>query len=232
MDKRPFKFGIQMKPAFACCLSFLLCFFGWIVPARAWERVYDFEKDPVDYPPEGFVVEEAPRGKAHVRVQNDPADTPSTSRLLALCGSAFPGVNSLLCLAWFSNVKDGSASIDFRHGGEEKKARTAGLVWRYQSPEDTYSVEWNTLKSVLTLAVTNGGKRKILETEDVSLPPNEWTTLRVEFRGDAIRCNIKDKTIFDVKDSRLTRTGKVGILVQSDEMLFFDNLRVVSDDQK
>ena len=211
---------------------FFVSAFVWlavVMNAGGWERVFDFEKDVENLPPEGMVVETAPDGKPIVTVQNDPDASPK-SRFLAMRGSPFPGINSLLCLAWFSNVKNGSICARLKHGGEEKAARTAGLVWRYQSLMDTYTLEWDTKKSALALAVLVKGQRKILGKKRMPLPANQWATLSVDFHDSNIQCKVDDKPVLNFKDSTLMEAGKVGLLLQSDVTMYFDNFRICGDD--
>ena len=206
---------------------------GLVSQTMARERLIDFEKDRLDYPPESFIIE-APETlwQSVVLVQKDPAEG-AKSRVLALQGASAPEMAPLLNLIWFSNVRDGSLSVDLKHLGEEKARkvlRKAGLVWRYQSREEYYSLEWDALESILTLSVTTGGKREILREEDFRIPAQEWTSIRVEFRGDSIQCDLGGKRIFKVTDSRLKKEGKVGILLQSDVVMYFDNFRVKAED--
>lgn len=197
--------------------------------AFAWERTFDFEQDSENFPPDGMIVETAPNGSPIVNVQSDP-DPSKKSKYLMMQGSSFPGVNSLLCIAWFSNVKDGNIQVSLKHGGEKDVARTAGFVWRYQSTNETYRLEWDTQKSTLTLALVNHSKRKILKEEDVPLLSSRtWSTLGVKFHGSDIQCEINGKSIFKIQDSEIANPGKVGLLLQSDVPMFFDNFKIQGD---
>ncbi|MBI4027086.1 MAG: hypothetical protein HY360_19025 [Verrucomicrobia bacterium] len=208
------------------CLS---VFLTGTTPAPALDRVFDFDKDPENEPPPGFVIESNDRGKALATVVAE-STAPSQPNTLALCGASFPGVNRLLCLVWFSHIKDGVISVSFKHGGEKNVARTAGLTWRYQSEANAYFVECDTQRSVLSLVVVVNGKREILEKEKIPIPPNEWTALQAAFRGDEIRCDVNRKPILTARDSKLKEAGKVGILLQSNAPVLFDDLRLQSEE--
>ncbi len=193
--------------------------------ALAWERVFDFEQDVENSPPQGMVIETTSGGQPDVTIQHDPTAT-AKSQFLVMHGASFPGVNSLFCLVWFSNIKDGSMDIRLKHGGEEDLPRTAGLVWRYQSKDDTYSIAWDTRKSTLTLSVIVQGKSKVLKREKMVLAPHQWATLSVNFHGSNIECAVNHNPIFHTNDSSLKESGKVGLLLQSNAPIFFDDFRI------
>lgn len=194
----------------------------------AWERVFKFDTDPEDVPPDGFVIEAPPDARPMVVVQRDEKAV-SKPNVLAMHGYNHFNLNSVVCLAFFSDIKDGEISVKLRHGGELEIARTVGLVWRTQQAK-AYSLEWDTLKSQIALVVSVDGKRKILEREKAALAANEWATLSVVFHGDKITCKINDKQIIAAEDSRVNGPGKVGLCIQADANVFFDNFRISSDD--
>lgn len=195
--------------------------------ASALDKVFNFDGDAEDVPPEGFMIEAPTDARPMVAVQRDDK-APSKDHVLAMRGWNHFGRNSLLCLSFFSDIKDGTLSVKMRHSGEPETVRTAGLVWRQQQG-GVYSLEWDTLKSVLRLVVTLNGKRRVIEEkEEMALAPNEWATLAVKFQGTTITCKINGKDVLTVEDSQLAGGGKAGILLQSDATIFFDDFRTTS----
>ncbi len=215
-----------MKTSSIACLFLALCF---STQAMAWERVFKFDDDPEDVPPDGFVIEAPPDARPMVVVQRD-EKAPTKPNVLAMRGYNHFHLNSVVCLAWFSNIKDGEISVRFCHGGELETARTVGLVWRSQQGK-VYSLEWDTLKSQIALIATLDGKRKELEKEEkVAIAANVWTTLSVKFQGDKITCKINDKQIMAVENSQIGGPGKVGLCIQADANIYFDNFRISSEE--
>jgi hypothetical protein len=200
----------------------------------AWERVFDFDKDPLLNPPKGLVVETPPRSKPLVSVQED-KEAPSHPHVLSLRGSKFPGQNSLICLAWFTNFKNGEISVEFKHGVDDhhvtgKATRVLGFVWRYQSPGDTYSLEWNTQKGTLVLVSMIKERRKEIAKAKAVSPPDQWNSLRVNFQDSNIQCFVGDELLIESKYDGPAEAGKVGILLQSDAVVVIDNFKIKSDE--
>jgi hypothetical protein len=187
--------------------------------ASAWERCFDFEKDKIGNPADGLVVDGSADNRPLFIVQKDGKEK---NQILALNGSTF-GLYSapLFALAWFSELKNGSLSVDFLHSGNERTVRKAGLTWRYQPTGEAYIWECDTVKSVVRLIKLVDGKKKVLEDKRVKAPPLEWLHISVDFKDDVIQCNFAGQKIFEVKDSQINESGKVGIYLDSDIPVLF-----------
>jgi hypothetical protein len=201
--------------------------FSWIGQASAADRVFDFEKDVPPNPPNGFIAEGNSDTRPLFIVQKEPD---KQNNVLALCGATLHDSVPMVALAFYSNLKDGSVSVDFIHTGEKDTIRRAGLVWRYQSETETYLLECDTKKNVVRLVLVMDGKRKVLEDAKVTISPNEWHHLQVNFKDDAFQCQLEGKTILEKKDSQISEHGKVGIYVDSDIAMLFDNFKITSQD--
>jgi hypothetical protein len=197
--------------------------------AYSWERTFNFDKDSIGRPPEGFVFEGNPDGRPLFIVKKE--DPKETNRVLALNGATF-GFKSApsFAMAWFSNVKNGTISVDFMHTAAEKTVRKAGLAWRHQSSEETYVLECDTKKSVLRLIRIVDGKKKVIEDARIETPPLVWLNVEVKFKDDLIQCNFMGKTVFEKTDSQISETGKAGIYLDSDTAVIFDNFKIKSED--
>jgi len=193
-----------------------------------FERSFDFEKDKVGSPAEGIILEGADDRKPLFIVQKEPKEQ---NQILALCGATFKSTHPLAALAWFSNFKNGTISVKFMHSGQADTVRRAGLMWRYQSPEETYFLECDTVKSVVRLVLmADGKKKKVLEDKRVQAPPAEWLHIQVDFHGDTMKCSFQGQPLFEKQDSRLTDSGKVGIYLDSDVAVLFDDFKIKSED--
>lgn len=216
------------------CAIFFFVSFSPILPlqAKGWERLYDFEKMPINLPPEGFVMDTAPKGHPLVAVMPDPNPEKEgrPPRRLIMRGAGFPGSKFLMSLVYFSSVRNGRASVRFKHPGQPEKSRTAGLVWRYTDENHYYTLEWDTLKSKISLVATLQGKREILESCKAELPPGIWITLGIEFNGPSFVCKVNGNPVLRAEDARIEAAGKMGLMVESEVDIAFDDYFIHSDD--
>ena len=102
----------------------------------------------------------------------------------------------------------------------------AGLVWRYQDPDNYYVARWNA-DSVRVDRVVKGERQLLTPSEiKITLAPKQWHTLTVEHRGDAIKVLVGGKTVFAGGDKTYGKDGKVGVWTKADSMTYFDDLKV------
>ncbi len=197
--------------------------------AHGMERLFTFDNDRVASPPDGFLIEGDTGGTSTFAVMKDES-AKSPPNFLIMQGTAYGGSKYLIALAWFSNIQDGEISVWLKHAGQPKTARTGGLTWRYQSSNEFYSLEWDTTKSLLSLILTENGRRKILDKTNLPIAPEQWAQMKVRFEKASIRCSINDKTIFETEDSTIQKAGKVGLLINSNVMVAFDDFDVKGND--
>jgi len=58
----------------------------------------------------------------------------------------------------------------------------------------------------------------------ISVPANEWLTLRVEFKGNRFRVLYNGRQLFEVEDSAFPDAGKVGLWTKADSVTLFDEV--------
>ena len=58
----------------------------------------------------------------------------------------------------------------------------------------------------------------------ISVPANEWLTLRVEFKGSRFRVLYNGQRLFEVEDSTFPDAGKVGLWTKADSVTLFDEV--------
>lgn len=153
------------------------------------------------------------------------ADAPSKPNAVKQSGVA----TYALALRDGSNLADGFAEVKFKavSGSED---RAAGIVWRAKDMNNYYVVRANALEDNVVLYKTVGGKRSsIVSTKGDSygvkapVPPNQWHTLRVEFKGARFKVALNGKPLFEVEDKSLTEAGKVGLWTKADSVTLFDD---------
>ena len=55
----------------------------------------------------------------------------------------------------------------------------------------------------------------------ISVPANEWLSLRVEFKGNRFSVLYNGKRLFEVEDSTFRDAGKVGLWTKADSVTLF-----------
>ena len=58
----------------------------------------------------------------------------------------------------------------------------------------------------------------------VSVPANQWHSLRVDFKGSRFRVLYNGKQLFEVEDSTFKDAGKVGLWTKADSVTLFDEI--------
>jgi hypothetical protein len=58
----------------------------------------------------------------------------------------------------------------------------------------------------------------------ISVPANEWLSLRVEFKGSRFRLLYNGQQLFEVEDSTFSDAGKVGLWTKADSVTLFDEV--------
>jgi hypothetical protein len=73
------------------------------------------------------------------------------------------------------------------------------------------------------------GKRSAeFQDAEIKVPAGEWHTLKIRMVGDHIQCFLDSKKYLDVKDSSITKAGKVGLWTKADAQTSFDQFTVTN----
>ena len=105
--------------------------------------------------------------------------------------------------------------------------RSAGLVWRYQDPENYY-LAWLDLgeQRVGAYRFTRGNRIRIRSEDDLELDPNAWHALKVAHEGGTIKIYLGGIKVVDVRDRTFREPGGVGLWSTGDSVAYFDDFRV------
>ena len=186
-----------------------------------------FETDAVGATPKGWTATKTGRGEPKWTIEQDHT-APSKSKILKQSGRAtYP-----LLLKDDSNFKDGFVETKFKaiDGSED---RAAGLVWRAKDADNYFIVRANALEDNVVLYKTVGGVRSALDIVgrkggygvDVSVPANQWLTLRIEFSGSRFKVIYNGKQLFEVEDVTFSDAGKIGLWTKADSVTLFDDIK-------
>lgn len=143
-------------------------------------------------------------------------------------------VNCPLAIWDKTEVKDGDVSVKVKPvSGKEDRA--GGLVWRYRDQNNYYLVRANALENNIVLYKVEDGKRTPLASKGTRpgifgvshpVPANQWSVLKVQFKGPLFSVYFNHKRMFEVQDSTFAKSGKVGLWTKSDSVTYFDDFRI------
>lgn len=215
--------------------------FGWLLSFAIWGSVtqsINFDSAKPGSVPAGWTVTPS-AGKAAWEVLKDPS-APSPPYVFAErtgspAGDAAAVLNPLAILNKME-VKDGDLSVKLKQvSGREERA--AGLVFRYRDPENYYLLRANSLENSIVLYKVEDGKRTPLSCKG-SLPAsygvkhpvpfNQWSVLKVQFRGPLFSVYFNHRRLFEVLDSTFRQPGKVGLWTKADSITYFDDFRIAA----
>jgi hypothetical protein len=133
-----------------------------------------------------------------------------------------------------ASIRNGEVGVAFKTvSGTVDQA--AGIVWRYQNPNNYYIARANALESNIVLyKVENGVRLSIapLGTPSRSygikheVPKGKWCTLRVAFEGSRFRVFFNAQLVFETEDASITNAGKAGLWTKADSVIYFDDFSV------
>jgi hypothetical protein len=185
-----------------------------------------FETDAAGALPKGWTGTCTGKGDPKWTIEHDQT-APSKLKILKQSGRAtYP-----LILKDDTNIKDGFIEIKFKAiAGSVDRA--AGLVWRAADANNYYVVRANALEDNVVLYKTVNGVRSALDIVgrkggygvNISIPANQWLSLRVDFSGNRFRVLYNGKQLFEVEDSTFSDAGKVGLWTKADSVTLFDEI--------
>jgi hypothetical protein len=133
-----------------------------------------------------------------------------------------------------TDVKDGDLSVKVKPvAGKEDRA--GGLVFRYRDADNYYLVRANALENSIVLYKVEDGKRTPLSCRGAPpqsfgvkhpVPLNQWSVLKVQFRGPLFSVYFNHRRLFEVQDSTFQQSGKVGLWTKADGITYFDDFRI------
>lgn len=188
------------------------------------DNIANFEADAVGAAPKGWTATKTGTGDQKWTVEQDET-APSHSKIVKQSGRAsYP-----VLLKNDTNIKDGFIEMKFKAiaGAED---RAAGLVWRAKDASNYYIVRANALEDNVVLYKTVNGVRRALDIVgrqggygiDISVPSNQWLSLRVEFKSSHFTTIYNGRKLFEVEDQTFAEAGMVGLWTKADSVTLFD----------
>jgi hypothetical protein len=131
-------------------------------------------------------------------------------------------------IALFDKVvcKDGDLSVKFRIDGG-RKGNAAGIVWRYQDPNNFYLLSLNADEGNVVLRRVRNGVSEVVSSgirEDIRA--GQWHLVKVAFRGPKVRVFFGNRSLFSADDSGISSPGRTGLWVKGARGADFDDFRI------
>src|SRR5713101_3806904 len=131
-------------------------------------------------------------------------------------------------------IRDGEASVAFKTvDGAVDQA--AGIVWRYQDPNNYYIVRANALENNVVLYKVENGVRLSIRPKGLpsrsygvrhDIPRGSWNTLRVAFTDSAFIVFLNGERLFEAEDGTFTKAGKTGLWTKADSVTYFNEFTI------
>ena len=131
-------------------------------------------------------------------------------------------------------ILNGSVSVAFKTvDGAVDQA--AGIVWRYQDPNNYYIVRANALENNVVLYKVENGVRLSIAPKGLpsrsygvkhDIPRGQWNTLRIDFHGGSFVVFFNSEKLFETEDQTFAKPGKTGLWTKADSVTYFDEFTV------
>jgi hypothetical protein len=210
---------------------------GWLASltlAASIGQTVNFDATPPGTLPPGWTTASSHPGMPPKwEVLKDPS-APSPPHVFAQVSRESAGQWCPLAILNRVDVKDGDLSVKLKPvAGREDRA--GGLVWRYRDPDNYYLVRANAVENDIVLFRVQDGKAVPLTPKGTAprtygvkhpVPPNQWSLLKVQFRGPLFSVYFNHRRLFQVVDNTFRQPGKVGLWTQAGSVTYFDDFRI------
>ncbi len=206
--------------------------------AMGAECVFDFRDVPENKLPPGFRSVVAGEGKpGDWRVIMD-----EVPPLLAPLTDKAPVVTKRAVLAQLSEdptdehfpmlVFDGESFTDFTLTTRFKLVsgkveQMAGIAFRYQDERNFYVIRASGLGKNLRFYKVVGGQRSVPIGPQVDIPQGVWLDLKIECRGNQVRCWVNDKEAIPTLSDASFSAGKIAFWTKSDSVSYFTETKLI-----
>src|SRR6266567_182015 len=191
--------------------------------SKALSESVNFDDLKTGAPPPGWTATKTGKGAAKWAVVADDS-APSKPNVLKQSGVAtYP-----VCIKDDASLKDGFVEVKFKPiSGKEDQA--GGLIWRCKDADNYYIARANALEDNVTIYYTLKGRRVEKKRINTKVAPNQWHTLRVDFKDNYFVVTFDGKKAFVWKDDPFKDAGKVGLWTKADSTTLFDDFSYGAD---
>jgi len=139
-----------------------------------------------------------------------------------------------LCIWNRASIRNGEVSVAFKTvSGSVDQA--AGIVWRYQDPDNYYIARANALENNVVLYKVENGVRLSIAPKGLpsrsygvkhDIPRGQWNTLKIEFSGELFTVFLNREKLFETEDQTFSKPGKTGLWTKADSVTYFSEFTV------
>ncbi len=168
------------------------------------------------------------------------ASAPSPPFVLAQTSQDKTAGRFPLCIWNGASIRNGEVSVAFKTiSGTVDQA--AGIVWRYQDPDNYYIVRANALENNVVLYKVEHGVRLSIAPKGLpsraygvkhDVPKGVWNTLRIVFSEVQFTVFFNAQQMFETEDATFTKAGKIGFWTKADSVTYFDDFSITGTDRR
>ena len=134
-----------------------------------------------------------------------------------------------------TTIRDGEVSVAFK-AVAGRVDRAAGIVWRYQDPNNYYIVRANALENNVVLYKVEKGIRLSIAPKGRpsraygvkhEVPSGRWNMLKVVFKDNVFVVFFNGEQLFQVEDRTFRSAGKTDLWTKADTQTYFSRFTVV-----
>ena len=180
------------------------------------ESFFDFEDEQVGEVPKGW----SKQFTGSWKVAEDQG-----SKVLEQFSSGHSGSYFNVIVNKDLNYKNVEISVKFK-GIKGNEDQGGGPVWRYKDNKNYYIARANPLENNYRVYKVINGHRKELKSADIEIQTGKWYDLKIEMKGNRIRCYFNGKLELETTDNSFTGSGKVGLWTKADAVTYFDDMNI------
>lgn len=207
------------------------------LPLSAAEITFDFATMPVGEAPKGFVStvtgEAKPGEWKIIEVEAPSAFKPltpfatKTSKAAVLAQLARDPTDEHFPVLVYEGEVFGDFTFTTKFRCEAGKVeQMAGVVFRYQDPDNYYIVRASALGNSFRFYKFVAGIRSAPIGPSVPIPTGAWGTMSINCEGNKIRVLLNEKPVIPEMSDNSFLSGKVGFWTKSDSVSYFADARV------
>jgi hypothetical protein len=131
-------------------------------------------------------------------------------------------------------IRDGEVGVAFK-AVDGNVDQAAGIVWRYQDPNNYYIVRANALENNVVLYKVENGVRLSIAPKGLPsrsygvkhpISRGQWNVLRITFKDTLFTVSLNGERLFETEDRTFTKAGKTGLWTKADSVTHFDEFTV------
>jgi hypothetical protein len=204
---------------------------GWS-QALAGERVFDFNKYPLDQAPAGFrsvISGEGKPGEWKVILEEGAGggDNAAAGQSRVLAQLSKDPTDEHFPMLVFDEEAYGDFTLTTRFKlVDGKVAQMAGIAFRVQDTNNYYYVRASAIGDTFRFIKLVNGQRLTTIGPSVEIAANVWHELTIDCKGNRIRCLFNGQELIPPLTDNTFSAGKIAFWTKSDSVAYFGETRI------